>query len=58
MHTPMTREQRRIASTTDFIVEELLTIEESAKMIIGCTTNSDQCLEELNFPRVSDLIHV
>ena len=44
--------------TIDVIAEELLKIEESAKMIIGCSTLSDQCLTELNFPSVSELIHV
>jgi hypothetical protein len=58
MRTYATRGQKEILNTTDFIAQELLTIEESAKMVIGCTTIGDQCLEELNLPRVSDLIYV
>lgn len=42
----------------DLIAEELLTIEESAKMMIGCSTITDQCLEELNMPAVAELLLV
>jgi hypothetical protein len=40
----------------EMIAQELLNIEESARMYVGCTTLGDQLLHELNFPGVSDLI--
>lgn len=40
----------------DLIANELLTIEESAKMLNMCTTLTDQVLFELNLPGVSELV--
>ncbi len=44
--------------TIDCIANELLAIEESARMAIGIITPGDQLLIEINMPNVSDLIHL
>lgn len=44
--------------TIDCIANELLTIEESARMAIGIITCDDQLLTEFNMPNVSDLVHL
>jgi hypothetical protein len=44
--------------TIDCIANELLTIEESARMTIGIITPGDQLLIEINMPNVSDLVHL
>jgi hypothetical protein len=54
----MTPEEYKIREIVDVITNELFAIEESARMFIGCTALNDQLLHELNFPGVSELIHV
>jgi len=47
-----------VLETIDEIAVELFQIEESAMLALGIITTDDQLLEELNFPVVSDLLHV
>jgi hypothetical protein len=47
-----------VLETIDEIAVELFQIEESAMLALGIITQDDQLLEELNFPVVSDLLHV
>lgn len=47
-----------VLETIDEIAVELFQIEESAMLALGIITKDDQLLEELNFPVVSDLLHV
>lgn len=47
-----------VLETIDEIATDLFEIEESAMLALGIITNDDQLLEELNFPTVSELMHV
>lgn len=44
--------------TIDCIANELLSIEESARLSLGCIMYGDQLLTEINMPSVSDLVHL
>jgi len=44
--------------TIDCIANELLNIEESARIALGIITCDDQLLAEFNMPSVSDLVHL
>jgi len=44
--------------TIDCIANELLTIEESARIALGIVTFGDELLNAFNFPNVSDLVHL
>lgn len=47
-----------VLETIDEIAVELFQIEESAILALGIIMKDDQLLEELNFPAVSDLLHI